>query len=588
MLGVGTLVSLFTAVLATQAILAHAARHAAARAAARRSARAREAQASRFDFMGASKWFFSMSGVILLIGALAIGGKGLNFGIDFESGTRITAPLEQPADERATCATRSAERARRREDPDRRRPGARRERRPDLDRARSRRRTSTRSATRSTTSFGLADDPNVETIGPTFGETVANTALDRDHRVADRDLDLHRAALRVEVRRAGADRADARPPDHGGRLLAHRPGGDDVDGRGAADHPRLLALRHDHRVRPHPRERAAHAARGVLADRQPLDVRGPHALAGDVVLHAAAGARADALRRRDAARTSPSRCSSASLSGTYSSIFIAGPVLTHWKEREPVYRTRERRIMRRARLRAGLRGRRRAARRSTSRRPSARRGRRVDHRAAGPDAGLAARSSTRWCATSTIEERAPAREHRRAARPPGGRPPRARRRRPRPAAPAARASRRGRAATGGDAGDGETPKPQEAAQPQAREAALMGMLAWVMMGLAIWHFTIFLPDRFWGGIVGAFLGALIGAVLFGLLVNGFTVPGQDDTTLVDRARGDPGRADRHRRRLLRRRAPRQRRRRRRRPSAASARARTRARCGTAAARRSPR
>ena len=28
-----------------------------------------------------------------------------------------------------------------------------------------------------------------------------------------------------------------------------------------------------------------------------------------------------------------------------------------------------------------------------------------------------------------------------------------------------------------------------------------------MMGLAIWHFTIFLPDRFWGGIVGAFLGA---------------------------------------------------------------------------------
>ncbi len=31
----------------------------------------------------------------------------------------------------------------------------------------------------------------------------------------------------------------------------------------------------------------------------------------------------------------------------------------------------------------------------------------------------------------------------------------------------------------------------------------MGMLGWVMMGLAIWHFTIFLPDRFWGGIVGA-------------------------------------------------------------------------------------
>jgi SecD/SecF fusion protein len=31
-------------------------------------------------------------------------------------------------------------------------------------------------------------------------------------------------------------------------------------------------------------------------------------------------------------------------SGTYSSIFIANPVLAHWKEREPVYRTRARRI----------------------------------------------------------------------------------------------------------------------------------------------------------------------------------------------------------------------------------------------------
>ena len=29
------------------------------------------------------------------------------------------------------------------------------------------------------------------------------------------------------------------------------------------------------------------------------------------------------------------------VSGTYSSVFIAGPVLTHWKEREPVYRTRD-------------------------------------------------------------------------------------------------------------------------------------------------------------------------------------------------------------------------------------------------------
>ena len=68
----------------------------------------------------------------------------------------------------------------------------------------------------------------------------------------------------------------------------------------------------------------------------------------------------------------------------------------------------------------------------------------------------------------------------------------------------------------------------------------MAMFAWIMMGLAIWHFTIFLPDRFWGGIVGAFLGALIGSALFGLLINGFTVPGRDDTHLLTAVEAIPG------------------------------------------------
>jgi len=68
----------------------------------------------------------------------------------------------------------------------------------------------------------------------------------------------------------------------------------------------------------------------------------------------------------------------------------------------------------------------------------------------------------------------------------------------------------------------------------------MGALVWVMMGLAIWHFTIFIPDRFWSGIVGAFLGALLGAVIFGLAVNGFTVPGQNDTDLINALEAIPG------------------------------------------------
>ena len=68
----------------------------------------------------------------------------------------------------------------------------------------------------------------------------------------------------------------------------------------------------------------------------------------------------------------------------------------------------------------------------------------------------------------------------------------------------------------------------------------MGMLAWTMMGLAIWHFTIFLPDRFWGGIVGAFIGALIGAIVVGFLINGLNVPGQHETHLLTALEGAPG------------------------------------------------
>jgi hypothetical protein len=61
-----------------------------------------------------------------------------------------------------------------------------------------------------------------------------------------------------------------------------------------------------------------------------------------------------------------------------------------------------------------------------------------------------------------------------------------------------------------------------------------------MIGLAIWHFTIFLPDRFWGGIVGAFVGALVGSVIVGLAVNGFSVPGQNDTDLLTAVEAVPG------------------------------------------------
>jgi SecD/SecF fusion protein len=52
-----------------------------------------------FDFMGASRWFFSMSGVILAVGAIALATKQLNLSIDFESGTRINAAFVERTNE---------------------------------------------------------------------------------------------------------------------------------------------------------------------------------------------------------------------------------------------------------------------------------------------------------------------------------------------------------------------------------------------------------------------------------------------------------------------------------------------------------
>ena len=68
----------------------------------------------------------------------------------------------------------------------------------------------------------------------------------------------------------------------------------------------------------------------------------------------------------------------------------------------------------------------------------------------------------------------------------------------------------------------------------------MGALAWVMMGIALWHFTIWLPDHSGGGIVGAFVGALTGAFLIGFAIAGFHVPGRHATHLATALEGVPG------------------------------------------------
>ena len=219
-LGIGTIVSLFTAVLFTQAVLGLLGRSQILRRPSFLGAGGEGRQWS-FDFTRASKYFFALSGLILAIGAIAFATKQLNLGIDFESGTRIQAALAEQAsvdeirDALAEADIDGADSAKiqETENPDfganvfqiqakippeqtagrasgaRRRlraRGGRAELRLDLDRAHLRR----------------ADRP----LGG-----------DRDHLQPPGDLGLRRDPVRGQVRGPGADRARPRHPDHGRR-----------------------------------------------------------------------------------------------------------------------------------------------------------------------------------------------------------------------------------------------------------------------------------------------------------------------------------------------------------------------------------
>jgi SecD/SecF fusion protein len=340
MLGLGVLVSVLTAVIATQAILYSLRNTALLRNPKLISSKQRFK--FQFDFTGASKWFFSMSGVILLIGALAIAGKGINFGIDFESGTRITAALQRSAtvedvrkvleddgygDAKIQTVSNSelgqnvVQISTPTLEP------------PQVDKVND----SLREA------FGTAQQPEVESIGPTFGKSIANSAIIAI--IASLTVITIYIALRFEWKFAV---------------------------------PVLIALMHDI-----------------------LIVSGVYALTGREVTTSTVAALLTILgyslydtiivfdRVRENIPRMPaatfSQISNRSMSevltrslatsfctllpvlalyffggetlqdfafalivgiasGTYSSVFIATPVLVHWKEREAVYRAREKRV----------------------------------------------------------------------------------------------------------------------------------------------------------------------------------------------------------------------------------------------------
>jgi hypothetical protein len=65
-------------------------------------------------------------------------------------------------------------------------------------------------------------------------------------------------------------------------------------------------------------------------------------------------------------------------------------------------------------------------------------------------------------------------------------------------------------------------------------------LVWLTMGIALWHFTVFVPDRFWGGIVGAFLGAIAGAMASGAAAQIAAGKGVGETDIATAAVAVPG------------------------------------------------
>jgi SecD/SecF fusion protein len=339
-LGVGTLVSFFTAVLLTQAVLGMMGRSKLIHSPAALGARRRR-EGRRFDFMGASKWFFSMSGVILLIGALAIGGKGLNFGIDFESGTRIRTELNRSADENAV---RDAIATSGFGDAEIQRLSGQGAGQNSFQISSStlneKQRTEIQNDLKQ--KFGIKSF-DFDTIGPTFGQTVAKSAVIAI--IASLLVISIYIALRFEWKYAV---------------------------------PVLIALMHDLLITSGVysllgREVTTSTVAALLTilgyslydtiivfDRVRENVpRMPRAAFSQIVNRSMSEVLTRSLATSfctalpiaallvfggDTLKDFAFALLVGVISGTYSSIFIASPVLTHWKEREPVYMRRRRRI----------------------------------------------------------------------------------------------------------------------------------------------------------------------------------------------------------------------------------------------------
>ncbi len=338
-LGLGVIVSLFTAVLATQAILGTMSKSRLINSPSALGAGKPKGDKLRVDYMGYSKWFFSASGVILLICALALGSKGINFGIDFESGTRIGVALEQNIDENAVRDVLAEEGL----------EGAEIQRVTGEDtKGASQFQISTDNllpaeVTRVTNAleskYDLADDPSSTSIGPTFGETVANSAIIAI--IASLFVISAYIALRFEPKYAVPVLIAVM---HDILITAgvYALVGQEVSTATVAALLTVLGFSlYDtiivfDRIRENV-PRMPRAAFSQIVNRSMSEV-----IIRSLATSFCSGLPVLALLLfgGETLQAFAFALLIGTISGTYSSVFIAGPVLTAWKEREPVYRRR--------------------------------------------------------------------------------------------------------------------------------------------------------------------------------------------------------------------------------------------------------
>ena len=341
-LGVGTIASLFTAVVFTQAFLGLFGRARFMRSPAALGASTEQRVRWHFDFSRASKYFFSLSGCILLVGALSFATKQLNLGIDFEGGSRITVGLQQGAtvndvrdtvdaagisDAEITEATNKELGTNVFEIDSKAEPEEVQKVQPALQ-----------------SQYGIVPNGfNATTVGPTFGQQVARSAIEAV--IFSLLVIAAYVAFRFEPKYAVPVMiAVAHDILITGGVYSLT-GREVTSGTVAAFLTILGYSLYDtvivfDRVRENV-PRLPRATFSQIVNRSMSEVLTRSLITGlssvflVSVLYVFGGA-----TLQDFAFAMMIGL----LSGTYSSIFIASPVLTHWKEREPAYRRRRERI----------------------------------------------------------------------------------------------------------------------------------------------------------------------------------------------------------------------------------------------------